>query len=147
MRAETLTGNIRSLLWNNLGHCTSCMNKSFMLSAASWALLLCSMLSGRPEFLLPAFVLSSILTMVWAAHVVVFAQRDTAKRYTAERDSLPTSRRAIFPLFVRAAAFGAFVSAMPNQALAACGGNYAVCKSDSDCCGGRVCSGGHCCCQ
>jgi len=147
MPAQAFTGKIKSLLWNNLGHCTSCMNKSFMFSAASWAILLVSMLSGRQEVLLPAFVLSSILTIIWAAHLVVFAQKDAAKKYATQQGSLPTSRRAILPLFVRAAAFGAFVSAMPNQALAACGGNYAACKSDSDCCGGRVCSGGRCCCQ
>lgn len=29
----------------------------------------------------------------------------------------------------------------------ACGGNYAKCTSDSQCCGGRICTGGHCCCQ
>lgn len=72
--------------------------------------------------------------------------------YAGDKDIEPTTLAAlqprIAPLKLQDIARDLNYSRIPRPPVKeACGGNYAACTSDSQCCGGRICTGGHCCCQ
>jgi len=77
-RGGTMTKAVRQIsafLWGSLGHCSVCIRKAFLAAAVAWSLTGLIAVSGFSPVLLPAVVGAVGLTLLWVAHLLVFARR------------------------------------------------------------------------
>jgi hypothetical protein len=139
---------------NKLGRCRACIRKAFLAAMIGWILTCVTLVAPQSSMLsLPAEIGAGGLTLLWMAHLLVYASRfkppqkasispvrgfapsvseDQPPFTVAVRRDVPLlSRRAVMPLFVRALLFGAMTSVIPSLAradgLGPCGGD--VCQA------------------
>lgn len=108
-----------AFLWGNLGHCPNCVRKAFLAAASAWCLALLIAMAKWPNILPVAMIGAVALTTLWVAHIFAFARKVTVATESRKPNLATPSRRALWPLFVRAAAFAAFASALPGSMIAA----------------------------
>ena len=80
-----------------LGRCPFCTHKAFLAMAAAWGLkAVAANFTASPGCSFFTEMIAFGLTLLWATHLVVFAGRTYAQPSVSG-----TSRRAVFPLFVK----------------------------------------------
>jgi hypothetical protein len=120
---STIARKIKLLSPSNLGRCRNCIRTAFIACSFSWFAVWVAERVFPSELGFLPLAIGVTLTMLWVGHVIAFASRTTG----AEKNPFGrtfVSRRSLWPLFFRAAASAALVSALGNTALAdsPCGG-------------------------
>jgi hypothetical protein len=94
--------NIRSILATIVGHlgrCPFCMRKSFAAMAVAWAVTAFTAnfatLGGLSSI---AGLIAVGLTLLWAAHLMVFAGRKSVQSFVGDAPGVQ-SRRSVLPFF------------------------------------------------
>jgi hypothetical protein len=116
-----------TLVLTRLGQCPYCIRKALLATASAWLLTSVLAVTGHSVLFTLAAAVAGAPTALWLAHLLAFAQKSVnASHYPTVRLT-GRSRRSVWPLFIRAAVFAAFASALPRVALAAspCGGTAA----------------------
>jgi nitrate reductase NapE component len=113
-----------AFLWGNLGQCPNCVRKAFLAAGSAWCLTLLIAITNWPNILPAAIIGAFGLTTLWVAHIFGFARKVTFATESRTPNLELPSRRAVWPLFLRAVAVAALASAMSRQAFAEspCGG-------------------------
>lgn len=111
-------------LWRNFGQCPACVRKAFLATVIAWLLALCCLIADRPTFFALVLANACVLTALWLAHILAFARKTSLFLESRPENGVAVSRRALWPLFLRAAATAAFASAISRTAFAdsPCGG-------------------------
>lgn len=134
------------ILDQNLGRCSRCMGQSFVTALCTWIATV-GAVAFQSSPIIAALLLAAALvsTMLWIAHIIVFAIRVSVggaqKKSPSLGETNPAeiqrrSRRKVISQFVRAAAVGvaATVSILPNAVFAAGNCDCSKCRSNQNCC-------------
>lgn len=126
-------------IWTNLGHCSSCMRKSFIAAICAWfcVLVITVSIKGLPTLTTIASVVATGLTFLWFAHLFVFTRKAT-RTLKENQISSPIeshTRRSAILSAAKVFAVGVTWSVAPKMALA--GPTLIQCS----CIGGKVTSG------
>lgn len=128
--------DVFSFAWNNLGNCSHCIRSAFRAAVAGWFLSFVILILGWVSVLPLSIAVSLALTALWLAHIVVHTRKATLASSNSQLDSSAVmSRRAVFPLFLRALCAAAAMSVMPAFAQQPCPNGTGGCGNDgcSDC--------------
>jgi hypothetical protein len=134
---------ILNSLSGRLGHCLKCARSAFFYSLSVWIVVAALDLLPRipPAIAICATLVASSLTILWLAHISMFAFRSVSKNYVVDSEMRATqsgvSRRAILPIFGQIFFLGVAATALPRLALAAkkfgCCIDSSICKSNQFC--------------
>jgi hypothetical protein len=108
-------------IWANLGHCHICTRKAFLAAVTAWGLLgVVSAVAPQPIWLPIISISAGALTLLWIAHILAFA-RKFSLGIDRKSEAFREERRAVFPIFARAAASAVALSVAPRLAFAQAG--------------------------
>lgn len=105
-------------LSDNLGHCITCMAKSFRAFAASVICSIATFSLNGPYWISVLFELAALsMGILWMMHIIVFAIKET-RRCRAKNVVPNAGRRQVLGLIGRSAAIAvapALIAALPNS--------------------------------
>ncbi len=132
----TLLGRLTAVIGANVGHCFLCMRKAFLTALGAWGTVLSISALGDPFGILSLIEIVAVaLTVLWAAHIVVFARRSSTPPVSPKVAQPDLSRRVSLSMFGKMLAAAAAASAIPSLASAqncSCGVCYR-CDGSSYC--------------
>lgn len=122
---------IVAFIWNNLGNCSTCMRTAFQAAVAAWSVTLFFRMMDWSDFVLPTFLGAIALTILWTAHVLVYARKAIILGQNGQDreviQSIEVSRRAALRLYLRILSASALLSATPAFAQFPCDAGTGSC--------------------